>query len=123
MQDYQSLIEDIDEKLKDDIEKTLRIRIKVLIEDEKIENENGINALKHKYMNEKRIKIVTKNAMKEKKKKEDRKKNDLIKSEFAFIQDKTKTPAMIIQEFILHQKGRTIPIDVIEKYVNNVLKG
>ena len=123
MQDYQSLIEDIDEKLKDDIEKTLRIRIKILIEDEKIENENGINALKHKYMNEKRIKIVTKNAMKEKKKKEDRKKNDLIKSEFAFIQDKTKTPAMIIQEFILHQKGRTIPIDVIEKYVNNVLKG
>lgn len=123
MSDYHALIEDIDEKLRKDENKTLRIRIKILIEDEKIENDNGINALKHRYMNEKRVKIVTKNAMKEKKKKEDRKKNDLIKSEFAFVRDKNKTPSQIIQEFILHQKGKTIPIDVIEKYVNTILKG
>ena len=123
MNDYHALIEDIDEKLRNDENKTLRIRIKILIEDEKIENDNGINALKHRYMNEKRVKIVTKNAMKEKKKKEDRKKNDLIKSEFAFVRDKNKTPSQIIQEFILHQKGKTIPIDVIEKYVNTILKG
>lgn len=123
MDDYHALMEDIDEKLEMDQDKTLHIRIKILIEDEKIENENGINALKHRYMNEKRIKIVTKNAMKEKKKKEDRKKNDLIRSEFAFVQDKTKSPALIIQEFILHQKGRMIPIDVIEEYVNHILKG
>ena len=73
-------------------------------------------------MNEKRVKIALKNAMKEKKKKEDRKKNDLIKSEFAFVQDKTKTPSQIIQEFILHQKGRIIPLDVIDDFVNKVLK-
>lgn len=122
MDDYHALMEDIDDMLNRDETSNLRIRIKILIEDEKVENDNGINALKHHYMNEKRVKIALKNAMKEKKKKEDRKKNDLIKSEFAFVQDKTKTPSQIIQEFILHQKGRIIPLDVIDDFVNKVLK-
>ena len=122
MDDYHALMEDIDDMLNRDETSNLRIRIKILIEDEKVENDNGINALKHHYMNEKRVKIALKNAMKEKKKKEDRKKNELIKSEFAFVQDKTKTPSQIIQEFILHQKGRIIPLDVIDDFVNKVLK-
>ena len=123
MDDYHAIMEDIDEKLALDESKNLHIRIKILVDDEKIENENGINALKHRYMNEKRIKIVIKNTMKEKKKRDDRRKNDQIKSEFAFVQDKTKKPSEIIQEFILHQKGRMIPINVIEEYINNILKG
>lgn len=122
LQDYHDLMDDIDELLGHTDSDILHIRIKIIINDEKIENENGLNVIKHHYMNEKRVKITLKNELKEKKKKEDRKKTDRIKSEFAFVQDKTKTPGQIIQEFILHQKGRAIPIDVIDRFISKYMK-
>ncbi len=115
IEEYEGVIEDTHVMLSDD--PTCHVRIKITVDDEKPINENGINALKHKFMNEKRVKIELKNALKDKKKKEDRRKNELIKSEFAFVQDRSKTPSEIIQEFILHQKGRAIPIDVIDKFI------
>lgn len=122
MDDYRSLMEEIDTFLSSDAAKRLKIRIKILISDEKVENDNGIEALKRKYMNEKRVKIVAKNTMKEKKKKADRKKNERIQNEFSFVHDKAKTIPEIIQEFIFHQKGKVIPLDIVEKYVNPYLK-
>lgn len=119
---YHALIEDINESLLKDKNKCMHFRIKIIVNDDKIENENGINLLKRKFMNERRVKIIVKDKLKEKRKKELKQKNDMIKDEYSFIQDKNKPISEIIQEFILHQKGKVIPLDVIQSFADKYMK-
>ena len=120
--DYHNLITDIDEILENDKKQKIQIRIKINIGDDKVENDNGMKLLKHRFMNEKRVKIVLRNMMTLKKRKETKEKNDAFKAENSYILDKNKSVSEIVQEFILQKKGKNIPLEIIEKYIDKIIK-
>ena len=84
-------------------------------------NENGLDLLRRTFREDKRLKIVIKDYLKEVKHKEDRKKTKEIKDKFSFVMDPSKSPAEIIHEFILVTKKKDIPVDIIHKYIDQYM--
>ena len=118
VQDYKNLIESVKYILSDD---KAHVRLKISLSDEKVMNDNGIDLLRRTFREEKRLKIVIKDYLKEVKNKEDRKKTKEIKDKFSFVMDPSKSPAEIIHEFILITKKKDIPVDVIHLYIDKYM--
>lgn len=120
IQDYTAFIKNIDHTI--DKEKNQKIRIVINITDEKDINDTFIMSIKHYFINNKTIKVVTKNKIKNNKKDEKKKKNVEVKSKYSFIFDKSLDKAEVIQRFILESKNKEIPIDKIQKVIDKYIK-
>lgn len=116
---YRDLIQNIMEELKDN--PTNHYRIKFMMTDEKIMNSNGLELIKRTFNSEKRVKIVVKDMLKEKKKSADKVKTQEIKDQFAFVMDPNQNPAEIIQRFISITKKKEIPLDTIHGFIDQYL--
>lgn len=95
----------------------IRGRIKVYITDEKDLNDTFIKAFKHYYINEDRVKIATKNKIKDKKKKEMKQEIEKRNETYGFIYDTNIEVDETIQKFIFERYGVTIPISFINDKV------
>lgn len=116
---YRMLMDEVDRKLDNP---TMHVRIKIVVNDDKSENLNCLTMLKHKYMNNtRRVKIVVKNNLTEKKKKEELKRSHEMQEKYNFVRDKSKKPAEIIQEFIFVTKHKELPIDTIRHFTDKYL--
>lgn len=102
-----------------------KVRIRIYLVDEKPENDVFISSLRQNFINHKNVKIVIKNKLKDKIKKESVKKNLEIQKKFDFIYDKSKNTAQIIFDFISKtNEDVEIPLSYIESKVNKyVSKG
>ncbi len=120
IQDYTAFIKNIDNEINQG--KNQRIRVVINITDEKNINETFIMSIKQYFINNKAVKIITKNKLKTTKKDEKKKKNIEIKSKYGFIFDKSMEKAEVIQRFILESKNKEIPIENIEKIINKYIK-
>lgn len=118
VQDYKNLIESVKYMLSDE---SIHVRLKLAVSDDKVMNENGLDLLRRTFREDKRLKIVIKDYLKEVKHKEDRKKTKEIKDKFSFVMDPSKSPAEIIHEFILVTKKKDIPVDIIHKYIDQYM--
>lgn len=118
VQDYRNVMDSVEYMLSDP---NFHVRLKILLSDQKILNDNGIDILRKKFAGEKRLKIVIKDMMKDKKKKEDRQKTKEIKDRFAFVMDPNQNPANIIHEFILITKNKDIDVNIIHSFIDQYL--
>lgn len=121
---YQAVIRVIDElveEMKDDVRK-LYVRVKIYQTDDKVENESYISALRHYYMKESFVKIVLKNKLKDKRKKEELKKNQDFNQQYEFLQTKQKAPAQNIHDFILETRQVELPIEYIDGKIKKYIK-
>ena len=118
VQDYKNLIESVTYILSDE---SAHVRLKIAVSDTKVMNDNGIDLLRRSFREEKRLKIVIKDYLKEVKNKEDRKKTKEIKDKFSFVMDPSKSPAEIIHDFILITKKKDIPVEVIHLYIDKYM--
>ena len=118
VQDYRNVMDSVEYMLSDP---KFHVRLKILLSDQKILNDNGIDLLRKKFAGEKRLKIVIKDMMKDKKKKEDKEKTKEIKDRFAFVMDPNQNPADIIHEFILITKNKDIDVNIIHNFIDQYL--
>jgi len=119
IQDYTAFIKNIDHEISKD--KKQKIRVVINITDEKDINDTFIMSIKQYFINNKSVKIVTKNKLKSNKKDEKKKRNTEVKNKYEFIFDKSLSKAEVIQKFILEYKNKEIPIDKIQKVVNKYI--
>ena len=120
VEDYTPYIKLVEDDLK---EQRVKVRIKIIMNDKKESDENGIDMMKSYFLNRnRRVKIVVKNNLREKTAKEDAKKTEEIRNRFSFISDRDKTPSQIIQQFIYSTKMREIPIDQIDRFISKYIQ-
>lgn len=99
-----------------------RLRVMIYIVDEKTENDLFISALRQRFIDYKNIKIVIKNKLKDKLKKEAVKRNKERHEKFDFIYDKSKALPQIIHDFIYSiDDTANIPMDYIQTKCNQYL--
>jgi len=123
---YNTLIEEVNKKLNEYSNnpfKSVKIRIMIYVTDDSPDNDTYITSLRHRFVNDKRVKIRIKNTVKDKKKKEELKKHMEDRTKYAFISDKTMSVANKIHEYILIKYGENIPIDLIEEKINKYREG
>jgi hypothetical protein len=123
--DYNELTEMISSKLREyDSQSYIRVKIRILIYmvDESPDNDTLITSLRHYFINEKRVKIQIKDKVKDKKKTDETKRNKDNKSKYGFINDKSKSAAEIIQQFILEKKNKEIPLEIIDEKIKKYSK-
>lgn len=124
IEDYATLADNIFkelEKYKDNLN-DIKIRIKVFITDDKQENDVWIQSLKHRFIDEKRVKITTKNKLKSNTKKVEKQSMQEYQSKYSFIMESKSEPAKVIQEFMLTQYGAEIPLDYIQSKIDKYRK-
>lgn len=125
-EDYQKEINEI-RSLIDQLDETSylnnKLRIMVYLCDEKPENEVFMSSLRQTFINHKNIKIVIKNKLKDKIKKEVVKKNKERQLKYDFIFNKEKSESEIIHDFI-HENmdGAEVPIEFITEKVKKYMK-
>ena len=99
-----------------------RLRVVISRSTERPEDEELINAFKKYYVNNRNLKIDIKNIKQITKKKEVKKSLQELTTKYGFLFDnKEDNSAENIQQFILVNKNRSIPIDIIEKYITPFL--
>ena len=124
-EDFNRAMNDIDEiiesfELKPHLDN--RLRIMIYIVDDKTENDLFISSLRQKYIDHKNVKIVIKNRLKDKLKREDMKRNKERHEKFDFIYDKSKDPSQIIYDFIHRMDDAIdIPIEFIQKKIDQYM--
>ena len=102
---------------------TIKIRILVYIIDDKPENDVFISALRQQFMNQSNVKIVIKNKLKDKIKKEESRRNHEREKKYNFIYDKEKSTPTVIQSFIQENNPEVeIPLEFIEKKTSAYIK-
>ena len=119
MEEYQAVIKVVNDALQDP---TVRVRIHIYETDLKPLNETAIEMLRRYYINQnRRIKIVVRNELKEEIRKKDEEKTEEIRSRFQFVTDKNLSIPEIIQRFIMETKKVDLPIDEIDGFVQKYL--
>lgn len=119
MIDYDHLNESVKKYLSEHADANVRIVIN--IDDDKPVNDAFITALRHYYINDKKVKIILKDKLKKEKAKAEKKQHIENKSKYSFVTDKSLTEAQKIQEYIFKTKNKEIPIDVIESFIQRYL--
>jgi hypothetical protein len=116
---YNSLIKDVDELVCD--REDIKVRIVINITDDKEANTTFVSLLRSKYSGDRKVKLVIKNAVVKKKKKEEIERHERINNKFAFVRDKSLKHSKIIQEYIYATKNIDVPIESIESVVDKYL--
>lgn len=100
-----------------------RIRIMFYIVDDKPENDITISAFRKQFLNRKQIKIVVKDKLKEKRKKETSRKTKEREEAFQFIHETKKSKPEIIHQFIHEVNGDVnVPLEYIQKKYSEYIK-
>ena len=110
----------VDTKLLSD--ENLDLRIVYIITEENDEVSLNISNFQKKYSKEKRVKIDIKNIYKKEKKKEIREHKQIEYNKYSYVFNKNESVANKIHQFILDKKGIDIPIDEIQKKIENYIK-
>ena len=118
--DYVGFINAIRDRLES--ESMCNIRALIHVTDDRPLVQNAIEVIRSSFLNERRVKIVLRNDMKEEAKKDEKKKTDAIKEKYGFVIDRTLSPAEKIQKFILLTKNEEVPLDDINSYVSKYLQ-
>lgn len=121
IEDIKPLISAVQEDLIKD--ETIHIRIKISINTSGEMVNKYIETLKMEFISNRRVTFTIINNLKEKEKKDEKKKHEEFKSQFDYISDDKNTddPALIIQRFIKEKNGVDVPLELIAEYVNSVV--
>lgn len=124
-EDYNNLVNKIlsrIELLQDKDYLNNKLRVMIYVVDDKSENDIFISSLRQQLINYKNIKIVIKNKLKDKIKKESLEKNKQRQKTFNFVYDSSKDPSEVIKEFIdTTKEGIDIPLEFIKNKVNQFI--
>lgn len=118
-EDYRRVLQTIDaivETFKMNTHIQHRLRIKFFIVDEKPENDVFLTGLRHKFINDKNIKISVKNKIKDKIKKDAAIRNKQREEKYGFISDSTLPTCEKISSF-LEQNDQYVPKEFIEQKI------
>lgn len=124
IEEYQLLMQGIDERIKEikSTGKKVKVSIIIHIDDDKSSNNDLISHVRNHYLNSKTVKIVVKNKLQKKRKKEEQKQHAELSEKFKFINDPTMSQSKIIQQYIIEKKGREIELDKIESIISKYIQ-
>lgn len=118
-EDYNGLITDVKKMTEED--PNLQLRVLFHISDDRPENEQYLSALRHTFINDRRVKIVIKDLIKKERAKKEREEQKKESSEYQFIFE-AQPIANKIQEYIFKTKQKSCPLDVIESHIRKYLE-